>query len=282
MTRLDPKPRADTPSLRTQIASVIEDVEAESAAYNQVTPRRRALFKAAVVLVTSAVVLILINYLRNGASPQWLVTSLNLVGLDGWAAAVEKALLGSGNTEFTRLVMFAVVSIVGYIALPFIAIKLILKERVRDYGLAVSRGWQPYAVLFAVSVPFLVLASFNGEFQAKYPFYDLGPTESWWPYLWGWWALYGLQFAALEFFFRGFMVHGLKLKLGFTAVFVMMVPYAMIHFGKPMPEAMAAIVGAIVLGFLSLKTRSIWWGVAIHAGIAGTMDILALAHAGLL
>jgi membrane protease YdiL (CAAX protease family) len=47
-----------------------------------------------------------------------------------------------------------------------------------------------------------------------------------------------------------------------------------------MPEALAAIVGGIALGSLSLKTRSIWWGAAIHISIAITMDICALTHAG--
>jgi len=73
-----------------------------------------------------------------------------------------------------------------------------------------------------------------------------------------------------------------KLRIGFAAVFVAVVPYTMIHFHKPMPEAIAAIIGGIILGYLSLKTRSIWWGVAIHVAVAGTMDVLALAQTGLL
>jgi membrane protease YdiL (CAAX protease family) len=60
----------------------------------------------------------------------------------------------------------------------------------------------------------------------------------------------------------------------------MVVPYNMLHFGKPMPEALAAIVGGIVLGTLSLKTRSIWWGAALHISIALTMDVCALVHMG--
>jgi membrane protease YdiL (CAAX protease family) len=60
----------------------------------------------------------------------------------------------------------------------------------------------------------------------------------------------------------------------------MIVPYNMIHYGKPMPEALVAIVGGLVLGSLSLKTRSIWWGAALHCAIAATMDLLALWHAG--
>jgi uncharacterized protein len=76
------------------------------------------------------------------------------------------------------------------------------------------------------------------------------------------------------------MVHGLAPRLGWAAIFAMVVPYNMLHYGKPMPEALAAIVGGIVLGTLSLKTRSIWWGAALHISIALTMDICALTHAG--
>ena len=97
-----------------------------------------------------------------------------------------------------------------------------------------------------------------------------------------WWFLYAAQFAALEFFFRGFMVHGLKDRVGYASIFVMMVPYNMIHLGNPMAEAVAAIGGGAVLGTLSLRTGSIWWGAALHIGIAGAMDVLALAHKGLL
>lgn len=59
-------------------------------------------------------------------------------------------------------------------------------------------------------------------------------------------------------------------------------PYNMIHFGKPMAEALAAIGGGAVLGTLSLRTGSIWWGAALHLGIAGAMDVLSLGHKGLL
>ena len=95
-----------------------------------------------------------------------------------------------------------------------------------------------------------------------------------------WWSLYALQFVALEFFFRGFLVHGLAPRLGWVSIFVMIVPYNMLHYGKPMPEALVAIAGGLVLGTLSLKTRSIWWGASLHIAIAITMDVCALWHAG--
>jgi membrane protease YdiL (CAAX protease family) len=57
---------------------------------------------------------------------------------------------------------------------------------------------------------------------------------------------------------------------------VMIVPYCMIHYGKPMPETLGAIGAGLILGTLAMRTRSIWGGVLIHVGVATTMDVLAL------
>jgi uncharacterized protein len=56
------------------------------------------------------------------------------------------------------------------------------------------------------------------------------------------------------------------------------VPYCMIHFSKPLPEALGAIVAGVVLGTLSLRTGSILGGAMLHVAVAVTMDVLALAR----
>jgi len=62
----------------------------------------------------------------------------------------------------------------------------------------------------------------------------------------------------------------------------MTIPYCMIHFGKPLPETLAAIIAGVVLGVLSLKINIIWLGVAIHFSVAITMDFCFLWQNGLL
>jgi membrane protease YdiL (CAAX protease family) len=267
------------------VTDVRRDADAASAAYRTTTPSRVADRKVFIVLVTTAVSLTGINFLSNGDEPGWIVSPLRAVGLDSLAASIEHTLTASSHAEFWQLAMWVVVVVFGYVVLPSFVIRSVLHERVRDYGLRVSgvasHGGM-YVTLYAIAAPFLVLASFGAAFQHRYPFYNLHPAEGLWPYLWAWWALYALQFVALEFFFRGFLVHGLAPRFGYAAVFVMIVPYNMIHYGKPMPEALAAIVGGIVLGTLSLKTRSIWWGAALHITIAATMDLCSLWHQGIL
>ena len=207
------------------------------------------------------------------------------VGMGRWAEWARGAFELSEHSQRNGLVFWGIGQIFAYTVPPLLAIKLVLKERVGAYGVRV-RGIGPhapvYAVLLAVSVPFVVVASYTAAFQAKYPFYDLAAEEGLWPNMALWWVVYGLQFAALEFFFRGFMIHGLRGRLGYVAVFVMVVPYNMLHYGKPLAEALAAIAGGAVLGSLSLRSRSIWWGVMVHVGVAATMDVAALIHKGFL
>ena len=61
---------------------------------------------------------------------------------------------------------------------------------------------------------------------------------------------------------------------------IMTIPYCMIHFGKPMPETLAAIVAGLVLGYLALKSKSWLYGALLHWAIGITMDLLSIFHKG--
>ena len=157
------------------------------------------------------------------------------------------------------------------------------RERLADYGFklrgAFAYGWL-YVLFFAVVGPLVLLVSRSEEFQRTYPFYRVPSGVPLWPEFWRWELLYAMQFVALEFFFRGFMVHGLRRRLGSFAIPVMMVPYCMIHFGKPMPETFAAIIAGLVLGFMSLRHAVDCPGAAIHISVALSMDFTSLWRQG--
>jgi uncharacterized protein len=259
----------------------VTDVRADADARASTTPETDR--KMVLVFVTAAVALTCGNFLSDGSRPEWLETILRTFGLHGLASRLHDAMLVSTHRDWNQLAFWAVVVIASYAIPPVLVIRLVLRERARDYGLRV-RGIIPhlrtYAVLYAVAAPLIVAASFTASFQDRYPFFHPAAGHSLWPYMYAWWLLYWLQFCALEFFFRGFLLHGLAPRLGWAAIFAMALPYNMLHYGKPMPEALAAIVGGIVLGTLSLKTRSVWWGAALHISFAFTMDVCALTHAG--
>jgi membrane protease YdiL (CAAX protease family) len=156
---------------------------------------------------------------------------------------------------------------------------LIAGEPIRAYHLS-PRGFfkhlPTYGILFAIVLPLVVVASQTQGFRDTYPFYRMA-NRSTFDFV-AWEVLYALQFLSLEFFFRGFLLHGLRRALGANSIFVMVVPYCMIHFGKPWPETLGAIVAGVALGTIAMRTRSIWGGVLIHVGVALTMDLLAVGH----
>lgn len=154
---------------------------------------------------------------------------------------------------------------------------------IADLGLGargfVSKLWL-YGLLFLVMVPGVLWAATQEGFLQTYPFLKPQHCARWcWLVLACYWAIYALQFVAVEFFFRGFMVFVLEKDFGPGAIAVMVVPYCMIHYHKPLPEALGAIVAGVVLGWLALRTRSIWGGVMLHVAVALTMDALALWRA---
>ncbi len=154
---------------------------------------------------------------------------------------------------------------------------------VRDYGVKWKQPfacWWVYALMYLTLLPAVIYVSRLERFQATYPFLRMEPGEPLWPKLIVWELLYAAQFVALEFFFRGFLLHGIRRRFGAYSILVMTVPYCMIHFGKPVQETIGAIVAGLLLGFMSLKTRSIWMGALLHIAVAWTMDAIALARAG--
>jgi hypothetical protein len=168
-----------------------------------------------------------------------------------------------------------------YMLIPFIFIRIVLKGKICDYGFTLrgfSRYIPMYLIMFGVMLPILIGVSFSERFYNHYPLY-YGAGESFLS-LSIWEISYGLYFLALEFFLRGFMVFALARYIGSYAIFVMVIPYVMIHFGKPFAETVGSIIAGIALGTLSLRTRSIFGGVFIHIAIAWGMDILALLQKG--
>ena len=162
--------------------------------------------------------------------------------------------------------------------LPLAVWPLVFKENPLDLGLRV-RGFLEHAWIYllclVVVIPILALVAHMGDFGTYYPMYHLASRS--WLDLAVWEAVYLGQFFTLEVFFRGFWVRGSR-GLGSSAIFFMVGPYVMIHFPKPYLEACGALVAGVVLGSLSMKTRSIWAGFLVHATVAILMDLLALDH----
>jgi membrane protease YdiL (CAAX protease family) len=71
------------------------------------------------------------------------------------------------------------------------------------------------------------------------------------------------------------MLFGLEEKFGYYAVLIQMIPFLILHNGKPAPETFGAILGGIALGILALRTRSIYYCVITHMSVMFSIDLIS-------
>jgi uncharacterized protein len=160
--------------------------------------------------------------------------------------------------------------------LSILIIKFILKKDLKNYGLQIGDyklGLTLSAIFFLVMLPAIWFFSATPEFTAKYP--HLLSTRN----RWGEFFIYEsgmlLYMISWEFIWRGFMMFGLKEKFGYYSVLIQMIPFVILHNGKPAPETFGAIAGGIALGVLAFRTNSIYYCVLTHMGIMFTIDLIS-------
>jgi membrane protease YdiL (CAAX protease family) len=231
--------------------------------------------EAAIVLLVATFSLLVFAYWGR---PGWFNNS----GLVDWVSRN----IGGPFVDFPGVggyVWWGITSFVARLLIPAAIIVWLLKRRPVEFGFrirGIASHIPMYLVMYLVMLPVLIWASSFASFQGFYPFYDRAGEggAAFWLYELG----YLTQFIGLEAFFRGFLTFGLLRRFGMLSVVVMTVPYTMIHFGKPMPEATAAIFAGLILGYMALRSRSFVPGIFLHAGVAITMDLLVLWRNGFL
>ncbi len=228
------------------------------------------------LLLTTALCLLGLHYLKNWPSLFGVVGLLaDLTGNDAtaWLGTLR-------DHEFRRLFQLSwwcLVHIVFYLLIPLLVIRYGFNQRAQDFGWQwgqTHRHWSDYALLTAPILCFIFIVSFRADFTREYPFYDAAHRS--WLDLLAWWTLYVIQFICVEFMFRGFLLNGLRPRLGSLSIAVMCIQYMTIHFPKLWLESTGAIFFGFFLGILALRSRSIWGGVLVHVIIALSMDSASL------
>ena len=162
-----------------------------------------------------------------------------------------------------------------YFVLAILIIKFILREKLGNYGLTFgdSKAGLKYSSIFLIVMfPLVWIASSMPDFTSKYP--HLLSTRNNWEkffiyesgmllYMFGW-----------EFIWRGFLLFGLKEKFGFYAIFIQMIPFVILHNGKPALETFGAILGGLALGVLAYRTNSFYYCVVTHMGVMFSIDLI--------
>ena len=232
-----------------------------------------------IVLLTATLMLFVLHYIKFSSSFHATVNFIeSLIGdtQNRWYMQIRHSNYG----QLLGHVWWASWHIILMLLIPASVAKFILRRPLSSFGwqLGLSfKHWKLYASIVLFFVLFLsIFAHFNSSFLHYYPFYRLA-YRSWFDLI-SWEILYMAQFVALEFFFRGFILQGLRVPFGSMAIAIMIVPYTMIHLPKLWPEALGAIAFGVMLGVLAIRSRSIFGGVLIHASVALTLDISGIIH----
>ena len=150
-------------------------------------------------------------------------------------------------------------ALIFYGALPLVTIVVLLRRNPFDYGLRAGdwRLWGRYVVLTClVAAPVLYAASHIDSLESHYSVngFDVGP--------------YLLRIAgylcAWEFLFRGYLLFGLRDRFKEASILVQMVPFVLLHLGKPEIETLSTIPMGIYLGYVAYRGDSFWPAVLIH------------------
>jgi len=260
------------------IIQALDHIDSVSPSYT--LDRKLAMRRVFITMACVAVCLLTIHYLKYNSSFRALLSLISaLQGNDKnyWLQQIQ-------DTGFGRLIDYLWWTswhIVGYVIIPVIVIRVLLHVSVSDMGWRWNEThlhWRGYLLLLSPILVFIAIVSQGQDFINHYPFYKLA-GRSWFDLI-AWEFLYLLQFVCLEFFFRGFILNSLRPAIGANAIWVMCVPYLMIHFPKLWLEATGAIFFGLFLGILALRSRSIWGGFFVHAGVAVSMDIASLIKQG--
>ena len=167
------------------------------------------------------------------------------------------------NQAIERVVLFGL--------LP-LGILLALREDPRRYGLGLGDGRRAAilgGLVTLVTVPAIAAIAALPAIRAWYaPSMTSGPEVL---------LTNLLDLVPTELLLRGFVLFALLRAIGPLGVVVAVVPFVMVHIGKPDVEALSTLGGGLVFGWLNWRTGSIWASALYHGAIQTTVIVAAAA-----
>ena len=160
--------------------------------------------------------------------------------------------------------------------LPLLNVKFIFKEPLAEYGFQLGDwklGLKQIIIFYPlISILLLYPSSHTAEMINFYPL-DSEAGNSIFSFLRFQFLRVFLFYTVWEFFFRGFMLFGLRRYVGdWVAICIQTIPSCLWHIGMPAGEIFASIFGGILFGAMALKTKSIFYPFVLHCLIGITLD----------
>jgi uncharacterized protein len=146
-----------------------------------------------------------------------------------------------------------------YFILPVLVIIVFLRKNPLDFGLRPGnvRVWIVHVgVASLVSLIVLFIASQDVSIHRYYSKRNLDIVT--------YTGDFAVKLFAWEFLFRGFMLSGLKEQFNEGSIIIQMVPFTLMHFGKPVLEIFTCIPMGLYFGFVAYRGNSFWPAFLIH------------------
>lgn len=146
-----------------------------------------------------------------------------------------------------------------YAVFPILIILIVLRKNPLDFGLRLGspRIWGFYVLVICLAAAAILYASsFSTSLQS---FYQMGEFK-----LLTYFLTSCISLAASEFMYRGFLLFGLKEKFKEGSILLQMIPFALLHLGKPELETVSTIITGILFGYVAYRGRSYWPAFIIH------------------
>jgi hypothetical protein len=162
--------------------------------------------------------------------------------------------------------------------LSVISIKFVLKQKLSDFGFRLGDykfGLITTLIFFAAMVPVLFIVSNSPDFILTYPQGGDQVKENLSNFLLFEFSIL-IYMLGWEFLWRGYMLFGLKEKFGYYSIFIQMIPFFILHKGKPELELFASIFAGIILGIQALRANSFIYCWLLHFLIMFSIDTISI------
>ena len=184
------------------------------------------------------------------------------------------------NVEYWKIIYHNFMAFVLFFAIGLLVTKFTIKQKLSGFGLQkgnISLGLKIVGVATLI-IPLIALSTtLDAGMIATYPPVSF-EVCSWWQIVL-YFASYFAYYVGWEYLFRGVLLFGTNQKLGaLGSILLTTMISALIHtsiagFGKPMIETLSAIPAGLIFGYVALKTKSIYYGLYMHALIGFLTDV---------
>jgi membrane protease YdiL (CAAX protease family) len=185
-------------------------------------------------------------------------------------------------SEYNAAVFMFISAFLLLILIPSGINRIYFRQSLHEYGISMgNKKLGFYSILILYPIISLLMLWPASNTQEMILFYPLDKTAGYSAYTFLRFEIIRVLFfyTAWEFFFRGFMLFGLKKYVGgWLAICIQTIPSCLWHIGMPSGEIFASIMAGILFGVLALKTRSILYPLILHSLIGITLDLLIIIN----